>query len=151
MFSIANLALKYDDFSRLVEETDPLGRKISYKHCRATPLVTETRFPYGSVWQSRYDDKGNLLAEIDALGQMTEYLNSDDGLPHTIIDATYKAKYLWWNTLAQVERYQDCSGKSTWYRYDERQHLVAVTDALNQTTTLERKPDGEVLRINHPD
>jgi RHS repeat-associated protein len=82
---------------------------------------------------------------------MTEYLNSDDGLPHTIIDATYKSKYLWWNTLAQVERYQDCSGKSTYYRYDERQHLVAVTDALNQTTSLERKPDGEVLRISHPD
>ena len=98
-----------------------------------------------------YDDKGNLLAEFDALGQMTEYLNSDDGLPHTIIDATYKSKYLWWNTLAQVERYQDCSGKSTYYRYDERQHLVAVTDALNQTTSLERKPEGEVLRISHPD
>jgi RHS repeat-associated protein len=29
--------------------------------------------------------------------------------------------------------------------------LVAVTDALNQTTALERKPDGEVLRISHPD
>ncbi|MFV3287099.1 hypothetical protein ACNFCI_24160, partial [Pseudomonas sp. NY15356] len=27
----------------------------------------------------------------------------------------------------------------------------AVTDALNQTTTLERKPDGEVLKITHPD
>ncbi|MFG0499868.1 RHS repeat-associated core domain-containing protein, partial [Pseudomonas sp. YQ_13] len=26
-----------------------------------------------------------------------------------------------------------------------------VTDALNQTTTLARKPDGEVLRISHPD
>ncbi len=26
-----------------------------------------------------------------------------------------------------------------------------MTDALNQTTTLERKPDGEVLRIDHPD
>ncbi|MFJ4434016.1 RHS repeat-associated core domain-containing protein, partial [Pseudomonas sp. NPDC089395] len=35
--------------------------------------------------------------------------------------------------------------------YDERHQLVAVTDALNQTTTLERKPDGEVLRIHHPD
>ncbi len=41
--------------------------------------------------------------------------------------------------------------KNTTYRFDERQHLVAVTDALGQTTTLERKPDGEVLRINHPD
>ncbi|PVZ37268.1 YD repeat-containing protein [Pseudomonas sp. CC120222-01a] len=145
------LALKYDEFSRLVEETDPLGRKISYKHHRATPLVTETRFPDGSVWQSRYDDKGNLVTEIDPLGHKTQYLNSDDGLPHTIIDANFKSKYLWWNAYAQVERFEDCSGKSTYYRYDDRQHLIAVTDALNQTTTLERKPDGEVLRINHPD
>ncbi|QJI39401.1 hypothetical protein HKK52_00075 [Pseudomonas sp. ADAK2] len=99
------------------------------------------------IWKARYDAKGNLIAEVDALGHKTEYLNSDDGLPHTIIDATHKSKYLWWNALAQVERFQDCSGKNTCYRYDERQHLVAVTDALNQTTTLERKPGGEVLRI----
>jgi len=33
-------------------------------------------------------------------------------------------------------------GKCTYYRYDERHHLVAVTDALNQSTTLERKPGG---------
>ncbi|CAI3797792.1 putative deoxyribonuclease RhsA [Pseudomonas sp. MM221] len=145
------LAFKYDEYARLLEETDPLGRKIAYAYHHLTTLVTKVSYPDGSTWQARYDDKGNLLAEIDALGQVTEYLNSDDGLPHTIIDATFKSKYLWWNTLAQVERYQDCSGKSTYYRYDQRQHLVAVTDALNQTTTLARKPDGEVLRISHPD
>ncbi|SEK57365.1 RHS repeat-associated core domain-containing protein [Pseudomonas agarici] len=145
------LTLKYDEYARLIEETDPLGRKISYKHHHLTTLVTQVTYPDGSVWKVQYDDKGNLLAEIDALGHKTEYLNSDDGLPHTIIDATQKSKYLWWNTLAQVERFQDCSGKSTYYRYDERHHLVAVTDALNQTTRLERKPDGEVLRIDHPD
>ncbi|VVO63721.1 putative deoxyribonuclease RhsA [Pseudomonas fluorescens] len=145
------LAFKYDDFSRLIEETDPLGRNIKYKYHLSTTLVTETTFMDGSTWKARYDAKGNLIAEVDALGHKTEYLNSDDGLPHTIIDATHKSKYLWWNALAQVERFQDCSGKNTYYRYDERQHLVAVTDALNQTTTLERKPDGEVLRIQHPD
>ena len=41
--------------------------------------------------------------------------------------------------MAQVERFQDCSGKNTYYRYDERQHLVAFTDVLNQTTTLKLK------------
>jgi len=145
------LHFKYDEFARLLEETDPLGRTIAYEYHHLTTLVTQVTYPDGSTWRARYDDKGNLLAEFDALGQMTEYLNSDDGLPHTIIDATYKSKYLWWNTLAQVERYQDCSGKNTWYRYDDRQHLVAVTDALNQTTTLERKPDGEVVKVSHPD
>ncbi|OQR36497.1 hypothetical protein BWR59_02130 [Pseudomonas sp. Bc-h] len=55
------------------------------------------------------------------------------------------------NGLARVERFQDGSGKSTFYTYDDRAHLIAVTDALNHTTKLERKPDGEVLRIDHPD
>ncbi|WP_313713603.1 RHS repeat-associated core domain-containing protein [Pseudomonas sp.] len=146
-----HLAFKYDEFSRLTEETDPLGRSIHYKHHLATPLVSETRFPDGSIWQARYDHKGNLITEIDPLGHKSQYLISDDGLPHTIIDDNFKSRYLWWNAYAQVEHFQDCSGKSTYYRYDDRQHLVAVTDALNQTTTLERKPDGEVLRIQHPD
>ena len=145
------LKLKYDEYSRLIEETDPLGRSVKYAYHHLTTLVSSISYPDGSVWQARYDDKGNLIAEIDALGHKTEYLNSDDGLPHTIIDATHKSKYLWWNGLAQVERFQDCSGKSTFYTYDDRAHLIAVTDALNQTTKLERKPDGEVLRIDHPD
>ena len=113
--------------------------------------MSQVSYPDGSTWKARYDDKGNLLAEFDTPGQMAEYLNGEDGLLHTIIDATYKSKYLWWNTRAQVERFQDCSGKSTRYCYDERQHLVVVIDALNQTTTLERKPNGEVVRITHPD
>ncbi|MEN4825192.1 RHS repeat-associated core domain-containing protein [Pseudomonas sp. P39-UII1] len=145
------LHFKYDEFARLLEETDPLSRTIAYEYHHLTTLVTQVTYPDGSTRRARYDAQGNLLAEFDALGQMTEYFHGEDGLPHTIVDATYRSKYLWWNAHAQVERYQDCSGKSTYYRYDERQHLVAVTDALNQTTTLERKPNGEVLRISHPD
>ena len=145
------LAFEYDEFARLLKETDPLGRSIRYQYHHLTTLITQVDYPDGSTWKARYDAKGNLVAEIDALGHKTEYLNGDDGLPHTIVDPTLKSKYLWWNTLAQVLRFQDCSGKRTDYRYDERHHLVAVTDALNNTTTLERKPGGEVLRINHPD
>ncbi|PVZ32484.1 YD repeat-containing protein, partial [Pseudomonas sp. CC120222-01a] len=89
------LTFKYDEYARLLEETDPLGRKIQYEYHHLTTLVTQVSYPDGSTWRARYDDKGNLLAEFDALGQMTEYLNSGEGLPHTIIDATYKSKYLW--------------------------------------------------------
>ncbi|WP_354675719.1 RHS repeat-associated core domain-containing protein [Pseudomonas syringae USA007] len=145
------LGFEYDDLSRLTAETDPLGRTTRFKHHYKTTLVKQVTYPDGSTWQARYDDRGNLITEIDALGNKTEYYNGEDGLPHTITDATLKSKYLWWNSLAQVERFQDCSGKNTYYRYDERHQLIAVTDALNNTTTLERKPGGEVLRIDHPD
>ncbi|WP_122379345.1 DUF6531 domain-containing protein, partial [Pseudomonas coronafaciens] len=145
------LGFEYDELSRLTAETDPLGRTTRYRHHYKTTLVKQVTYPDGAIWKAHYDDRGNLVAEIDALGHKTEYLNGEDGLPHTIIDATHKSKNLWWNNLAQVERFQDCSGKSTYYRYDAHQQLVAVTDALNNTTTLERKPGGEVLRIHHPD
>ncbi|MCQ3028406.1 DUF6531 domain-containing protein [Pseudomonas tremae] len=145
------LGFEYDELSRLTAETDPLGRTTRYRHHYKTTLVKQVTYPDGAIWKAHYDDRGNLVAEIDALGHKTEYLNGEDGLPHTIIDATHKSKNLWWNNLAQVERFQDCSGKSTYYRYDAHQQLVAVTDALNNTTTLERKPGSEVLRIHHPD
>ncbi|RMS61207.1 YD repeat protein, partial [Pseudomonas syringae pv. aceris] len=124
------LAFEYDEFARLLKETDPLGRSIRYQYHHLTTLITQVDYPDGSTWKANYDAKGNLVAEIDALGHKTEYLNGEDGLPHTIVDPTLKSKYLWWNNLAQVQRFQDCSGKSTYYRYDERHHLVAVTDAL---------------------
>jgi YD repeat-containing protein len=58
------------------EETDPLGRKIKYQYHHLTTLVD---YRDGSIWKARYDAKGNLIAEVDALGNKTEYLNSDDG------------------------------------------------------------------------
>jgi len=55
--------------------------------------------------------------------------------------------------LSDVKRVVDNHAVETLvqYRYDAKSKLIAVTDALNQTTTLERKPDGKVLRIHHPD
>jgi hypothetical protein len=46
------------------------------------------------------------VAGVDAFGHINESLNSDDGLPHTLIDAIRKSKYLWWKGLAQVGRFQ---------------------------------------------
>ena len=53
----------------------------------------------------------------------------DDGLPHTITDPLHKTKALSWNAFAQLTRYEDCSGRVTTYDYDDRQHMIAVTDA----------------------
>ncbi|OCX20519.1 RHS repeat-associated core domain-containing protein [Pseudomonas graminis] len=145
------LTLKYDEYSRLIEEVDPLGRSTRYQHHHLTSLVKQVSYADGSTWRGHYDNKGNLIEEYDALDQRTEYFHNDDGLVHTIIDANHKSKFVWWNNHAQVEKFQDCSGKCTTYQYNERLQLVSVTDALGQTTELELKPAGEVLRIKHPD
>ncbi|SET90217.1 YD repeat-containing protein [Pseudomonas graminis] len=53
----SNLAFKYDDFSRLTEETYPLGRKSRYKDHLGTTLEIESRSPtvvFGLCLQIRW-------------------------------------------------------------------------------------------------
>lgn len=51
----------YYDCSHLIEETDPLGRQIRYKHHLGTRLVTEAIYSGGSVWKAQYfDDETGL-------------------------------------------------------------------------------------------
>ncbi|MDZ3991669.1 hypothetical protein PspTeo4_11264 [Pseudomonas sp. Teo4] len=56
-------ALKYDDFSRLVEEVDPLGRNISYEHHLGTldKLRGEIKYEYEANGQLRSRDTGSLI------------------------------------------------------------------------------------------
>ena len=47
--------------------------------------------------------------------------------------------------------FTDCSGKTTRYAYDHRGDLVAATNALEQTTRLERLPTRQVKTVELPD
>ncbi|WP_192558752.1 RHS repeat-associated core domain-containing protein [Pseudomonas allokribbensis] len=145
------LKFAYDELSRLVEETDPLGRSTRYSYHLNTDLVTAIERPDGSSASWTYDRSGNLLDSTDPLGQVTQFFNSDAGLPHTSVDPLGNTTHLWWNNLGQLEQYQDCTGNRSQYAYDERLHLVSIKDALERTTRLTHKPDGELLRIEHPD
>ncbi|MEX0297252.1 hypothetical protein AAH995_28785, partial [Pseudomonas putida] len=39
------LHFKYDEYARLLEETDPLGRTIAYEYHHLTTLVTKVTYP----------------------------------------------------------------------------------------------------------
>ncbi|POA89979.1 RHS repeat-associated core domain-containing protein [Pseudomonas protegens] len=145
------LSFTYDKLSRLEEETDPLGRSIRYSYHLDTDLITAIERADGSCQRWSYDRQGNLLDSTDPLGQVTQFFNTDAGLPHTRIDPLGNNTRLWWNELGQIEQYQDCSGQLTRYGYDSHLHLASITDALKCTTRLTRKADGEVLRVDHPD
>lgn len=146
-----SLAFVYDDFARLVEEVDPLGRSTCYSYHLNTSLITSIQRPDGSTQSWVYDSNGTLLDSVDPLGHVTQYFNTTDGLPHTCTDPLGNTTHLWWNALGQIEQYQDCSGHRTHYAYDQNLHLLSIKDALERTTRLIRKADGEVLRVEHPD
>ncbi|KPB28312.1 hypothetical protein LT706_00095 [Pseudomonas syringae pv. syringae] len=43
------LAFEYDEFARLLKETDPLGRSIRYQYHHLTTLITQVDYPDGST------------------------------------------------------------------------------------------------------
>ncbi|GLU40021.1 hypothetical protein Pssp01_41140 [Pseudomonas sp. NBRC 100443] len=54
--------------------------------------MTALHLPDGNRVQLEYDEYSRLVEETDANGKTTEYLNGEDGLPHTIVDALRKRK-----------------------------------------------------------
>lgn len=65
------ITLNYDHYFRLIEETDPLGRETRYPHHHLTTWVKQVEYPAGSKWQAQYDNKGDLIAELDVPGDTT--------------------------------------------------------------------------------
>lgn len=145
------LTFNYDKYSRLIEETDPLGRKVSYQYHHETNQQKKIIYPDGSAWQAEYDDKDCLVLQIDPLQNTTYYYNTEDGVPYAIVDPQQKRNTILWNHFAQVERYTDCSNKVTQYSYNQHLNLASITNALGETIQLERKPQGEITKLIHAD
>jgi YD repeat-containing protein len=114
-------------------------------------LLTSTTDADGASWKYRYDDSGNLTAEIDPLGNTTAYANDERGLPSVITDAHGGRKQLQWDRRGLLVQYTDCSGKTTRYVYDKRGYPQQETDALGQTTTLAHDARGRLLELHLPD
>jgi len=75
----------------------------------------------------------------------------------TIVDPTLKSKYLWRNSLAQVVRFQDCSGSYVEhaynpmhrrYEYDPAGELSRTLDKLRGETQYEYEANGQLLARN---
>jgi len=97
---------------------------------------------------------GRLLKTVDPLGHEERYEYLDGTLaplPLTHVDAKGGKKTLQWNKSGQLVGYTDCSGKTTGYAYDEYGGLTSATNALEQTTRIQRLPTGQPHTIELPD
>ncbi|WP_139271168.1 RHS repeat protein, partial [Atopomonas hussainii] len=125
---------KYRQIIR-VQYADGSERKNSYDP--ASNKISESINERGIKTQYRYDSKGNLREQIDAVG--TPAANT----------TTYT-----YNALGQLsERSHPASGTTpaaTWqYRYDGKGNRTQVIDPLNHTTTYTHDVLGNVLTLTN--
>lgn len=144
----------YDEAGRIVSETDVLGRSTQTHYDRKSLRPDSITLPDGSRWQAQYDATGRLLKTIDPLGREEHYdypEASASPWPVARYDALGGRKTLQWTRSGWLSAFTDCSGKTTRYDYDIFGALVATTNALDQTTQIQRLPTGQPVRVELPD
>ncbi|MES9863930.1 MAG: putative Ig domain-containing protein [Candidatus Thiodiazotropha sp. LLP2] len=147
----------YDSQGRMVSETAADGSVTEYSHDTMGRVLTETRSrtdngttltevtrhgydaagrrtsttdPLGNITRTEYDEAGQVTAEIDALGNRTEYVYDARG--------------------NQTEtRYPD--GTTETRSYDPENNLIAQTDRAGQTTQMVYDAANRLIETLHPD
>jgi RHS repeat-associated protein len=169
----------YDDDGRLFSTTDPRGKTTTYDRDAAanlksatSPLGSKTSMSYDPLGRldSRtdargnepgadpedyttefdYDPVGNLLAEVDPLGNATSYTYDDAGNRETKRDALNRTTSYVHDNLGRLESLTAPDEADTSYTYDEAGNLESRTDANGNTTTFAHDPLGRVISEEAP-
>ncbi|WP_153796695.1 DUF6531 domain-containing protein [Foetidibacter luteolus] len=142
---------RYNRFSELEWETDPLGNQQNYSHDEWGNVITSTdpaggftateffhpKFPLlpteamdaaGGKWKWEYDAQGNLVVSVNPLNAKTHY-TYDDGLLHKITNA---------------------AGAVTRLAYDKDQNLVSIKTDDNAVTSYDYDVLGNCSTITNP-
>ncbi len=143
----------WDKYGRMLQETDPAGRRTEYYWFRLTDRIVRTVYPDGTSAQSIYDLSGRLLSETDACGNTTQYHYPDDEdtLPDAITDALGGVVRPEWNHQGLLTQRTDCSGSITRFTYDRVGLLIASENAEGNITRREWNAAGQLSAIIYPD
>lgn len=157
----------HDDRFRLIKETDPLGKAITYEYDEKNNR-TKITDKNGNVTRFRYDERGNLIGIIDPLGNSTVFaydtnnnLLSAQNPRGNITRFTYDAKgnlvaitdpagnvtRFAYDAFGQLISKTDARGNTTTYTYDSSGNLTRITDALGNSTNLSYDGIGRLVSI----
>ena len=126
---------EYDAEGRLVKMIDANGAEVSLIHDPDNFVETiENQLGYATTYE--YDNRGNVVTEVDAEGGVTRYSYTD---PHDPTLETSMTKVL-----------ADGTELTTLMEYDADGNLIAETDPLGRTTNTSFDAFGNVLTTTDP-
>lgn len=144
------VALEYDTLSRVVKETDPVGRVTQTQWNGSFAEITRRVLDDDHIWKAVYNEHGQVIQETDPEGRVTRYGYDEQGLAVSRTDARGGMVVLVHDARGQLTRYTDCSGRTTGYEYDEDGNLTAVTDAEGKTVRIRYNRLGLPETVSHP-
>ncbi|WP_155833450.1 RHS repeat domain-containing protein [Halomonas sp. BC04] len=164
---------RYDEAGQRISTVDPLGRETVLERDEDGQVIAQvapdgarwaiTRDALGQPtvlagpenlsWQLERDERGNLTRVTGPEGTTTFTYDNErlPDRPTAVTDAGGSAHRMEWNALGQLATEIDCSEQRTVYEYDCHGHLLAVTNALGETTRYTHDEMGRRTATQLPD
>jgi len=116
--------------------------------------VTVQRLPSGWVWSTRrgerlqFDDRGQLVEQQSAFGQVTQYLWDQQGrLTQIAQDAGNSLRYLYDGGSDRVSRIEGPEGLHCDYSYNEQGRLLTATTSRGIDVSYAYRADGSLAAV----
>ncbi len=144
---------RYNRFNELEWETDPLGNQQNYSHDewgnittsvdaaggftskgyynpKFPLLVTEAMDEAGGKWKIEYDNRGNLIEQINPVGARIKYFY-ENGLLAKVINPANVATILSYDSYQNLSNIKSSDGKTAKYEYDTLGNCTSVINFNN--------------------
>ncbi|APR75128.1 Rhs family protein [Minicystis rosea] len=126
---------------------DPMGVEARYEWHPHQYRRTAEIDALGNRTEWTYDDHGNLVRKRDALGHETRWTYNDLDLPTERIDATGSVWKREYDSRGKPVRALNPLGEVTRFKHDRRGNLVRVEDAMGRHIVLRYAEAGELREV----
>ena len=165
----SSVRTEFDDFGRIERIIDAEGNAleidIDFDGPTDTQVITD---PLDNTTILTYDDRGNVIRQVDAEGGVTEYEYFDSDMLKSVSDPRgFKTAYTYdergnlltetdplgnkttntYNNLNQVLTTEDARGNTTINRYNDNGMLKESEDAVGNVTKYDYFADGNLKTI----
>jgi RHS repeat-associated protein len=149
------VTLQYDEFGRMISQTDASGRIVQLSHDtnNSTETVTDRR---GNAVNYTYDARGNITRQVNGLGHVTQFEYDANDNETVVTDPLGRKRIRTYNAGSSPLTDQDPTGATTTNTYfnvsgsNDPTLLTKTVDALGRETSFGYTPQKLPFLITDP-
>lgn len=139
----------YDEFLRLIQETDGGGNSAFYT-CDSAGNRTEVKDKNGNITNYSYDDRGNVTKKIEPLGSTTTITYDSNNNPLTRTDDLGNVTTYEYDANGNLIKTIDPLGNFTTTTYNAKGQPLTTTDGRGNTTNYKYDTQGNLIEVTDP-